>query len=131
MLAGLDERTAIVARYLGALFAQDVETALAWLHPRWQLVTLPPGIVVTRDRFADALGSAEPGYDHLDLRREFDEPVLLAGGRVFVVARTILTWRETAEHAATIDRGALFVLEDGLITEHRILRTRQDAPAAG
>jgi len=50
----------------------------------------------------------EPGYDHLDVRSEFDEPVLLPDERVLSVVRAILTWRETGEHAATIERGLLF-----------------------
>ena len=84
-------------------------------------------MVVNRDQLEHGLRSKEPGYDHLDERIEFDEPVLLPDGRVLSVVRTILTWRETGEHAATIERGLLFTLENELIVEHRMFPSPEAA----
>jgi hypothetical protein len=89
-----------------------------------------PGLVLDRDQLEQAMRGEESGYDHLDVRREYDKPLLRPDRRVLAVSHMILTWRETREHAATIERGVLFTLEDGLIVEQRVFPNPGEARTA-
>ncbi len=53
--------------------------------------------------------------------------MLLPSEQVLSVFRVVLTWRETGAHAATLERGALFTLDDGLIVEQRIFASPEAA----
>ncbi len=120
----------MIRRYRGALVNGDFGTALDLLHPG--LVFYPPkqGLAFGRDDLRQMWSEPEEEREHLTSVLEPGEVEQLPDGRYFSTTRETMRWRESGEIAATVERGAVWRLDDGRIIEIRVFPSVAEARVA-
>ena len=120
----------VVRRYRLALANADYETAFELLHPNLSFYPPKQGLVFGRDDLRGFWSQPEEEYEHLTSEVELGRIQDFAYGRCFSTTREIMRWRETGEVAATIERAAVWTLDEDKIVAIRVFSSSEAARAA-